>query len=334
MASEIRVGIVGYGGIGKLHARALANVPGMKLTAIAEINAALVQEVDPDMVLFDNHADLLQHDLDAVIICSPTKFHAGVSCEALSRGMHVLVEKPMATTAEDGEAMCRLAAQKQRALMVGMTHRFYPEVREAKRLVDEGTIGDVLMCRDTVIEPAGDNSLPSWYLDKSMAGGGVAMSDGMHLVDRLRWFTGREVRQITGSKTNRYFGRSVEDSAQMFLWFDDHISASATLAFVNSPHPLVCDLEVIGTRGSVVVHTWQGYTLHGPSGTKHNAIYTNEPHAHKVQIGLESELREFASAIRDGRQTTPSPEDSLKALEVVEAFYTAADTGTVAMLPR
>jgi UDP-N-acetylglucosamine 3-dehydrogenase len=333
MTSEIKVGIIGYGGIGKLHAKALSNVPGVRLVAIADSNASLLEGVDRDILRFADHGGLLTQDLDAVLVCSPTRWHASASLEALAQGKHVLVEKPMATTAADGEAMCRLASERGLVLMVGMTHRFYPEVREAKQRVEEGAIGDVLMCRDTVLEGGGEQSLPSWYLDKTMAGGGVAMSNGIHLIDRLRWFSGQEVRQVAGSKDNRYFGKAVEDAAQMFLWFDKGVTASATMAFVRGPHPLVCDLEVVGTKGSIVVHTWQGYTLHGHLGSKNHAIYQSEPHGYKVQIGLERELKEFAAAIREGRKPSPSPEDSLKALEVVEAFYAAAHTNSVVALP-
>jgi predicted dehydrogenase len=332
MTGAIKVGIVGYGGIGSLHARALMNVQDMKLTAVADARSTLLDGLDPALRRFSDYRDMLQLDIDAVIVCSPTSFHAATCLDALSCGKHVLVEKPMATTVEQGRAMCDRAREAGRVLMVGMTHRFYPEMREAKHLVDDGAIGEVLMCNDTIIEPRGSQALPGWYMDKTMAGGGVAMSDGIHLIDRLRWFTGLEAHRVMGSVGNKYFASPVEDTAHMFLWFDHDITAHLTMAFMKASHPLVCSLQLIGTKGSIVVHTWQGYTLHGPSGTEHKVVYQNESHAYKVQVGLEAEISEFASAIRENRSAVPTPEDSLKALQIVAAFYTAAETGAIVSL--
>jgi predicted dehydrogenase len=332
MTGAIKVGIIGYGGIGKLHARALMNVPDMKLTAVAETSSALLDGLDPAIRRFSDYRDMLQLDIDAVIICSPTSFHGATCLDALSCLKHVLVEKPMASQVEQGRAMCDRAREVGRVLMVGMTHRFYPEMREAKHLVDDGAIGDVLMCNDTIIEPLGSQALPGWYMDKAMAGGGVAMSDGIHLIDRLRWFTGLEARRLMGSVGNKYFASPVEDTAHMFLWFDHDVTAQLTMAFMKAAHPLVCSLHLVGTKGSIVVHTWQGYTLHGPQGTEHKMVYQNESHAYKVQVGLEAEISEFASAIRESRPAAPTPEDSLKALEIVASFYTAAETGAIIVL--
>jgi UDP-N-acetylglucosamine 3-dehydrogenase len=332
MTGSIKVGIIGYGGIGRLHARALMNVPVMKLTAVAETRSALLDGLDPAIQRVSDYRDMLQMDIDAVIVCSPTSFHASTCLDALSCGKHVLVEKPMATTVEQGRSMCDRAREARRVLMVGMTHRFYPEMREAKHLVDEGAIGEVLMCSDTIIEPLGSQVLPGWYMDKAMAGGGVAMSDGIHLIDRLRWFTGLEARRVMGSVGNKYFASPVEDTAHMFLWFDHDITAHLTMAFMKATHPLVCSLQLVGTKGSIIVHTWQGYTLHGLQGTEHKVVYQNEPHAYKVQVGLEAEISEFANAIMENRSAVPTPEDSLKALEIVAAFYIAADTGAIVSL--
>jgi myo-inositol 2-dehydrogenase / D-chiro-inositol 1-dehydrogenase len=332
MTGAMKVGIIGYGGIGKLHARALMNVPDMKLTAVAETSSALLDGLDPAIRRFSDYRDMLQLDIDAVIVCSPTSFHGATCLDALSCLKHVLVEKPMASQVEQGRAMCDRAREVGRVLMVGMTHRFYPEMREAKHLVDDGAIGDVLMCNDTIIEPLGSQALPGWYMDKAMAGGGVAMSDGIHLIDRLRWFTGLEARRLMGSVGNKYFASSVEDTAHMFIWFDHGVTAQLTMAFMKAAHPLVCSLHLVGTKGSIVVHTWQGYTLHGPQGTEHKMVYQNESHSYKVQVGLEAEISEFASAIRESRPAVPTAEDSLKGLEIVASFYTAAETGAIIVL--
>jgi predicted dehydrogenase len=332
MHSDLRIGIIGYGGIARLHQQAIEQLRGLRLAAVADPDVTLLDGLPASIERFSSEHELLRANLDAVIICSPTRWHAPTALAALTSGKHVLVEKPMSITVAEGQAMCKLACDTGLVLMVGMTHRFYPEFREAKRLVDDGAIGEVLMCSDTIIEPVGGTGFPRWYLDKTIAGGGVAISDGIHLVDRVRWFAGREAHRVTGCVGNHYFGSAVEDSAQMHLWFGDGVAAQLTMAFMSADHPLVCELRVVGTKGSILVRTWQGYTLHDPCGTNTTTIYKGESHAHKVQVGLQAEIAEFCSAIREGRAASPSPEDSLKALEIVQAFYVAAAKGTIVTL--
>lgn len=332
MISEVRIGIIGYGSIGKLHGRALQETPGARLVAVADTNPCRSDEVGQEILFFSDYQELLQSELEAVIIASPTALHFKTAVEALERGKHVLVEKPMATTVEEAKTMSNVAREAGRELMVGMTHRFYPELQEAKRIVDDGAVGDILMFTDSIIEPVGFLGLPAWYLDEQMAGGGVAMTDAIHLVDRLRWFAGSEVFQLTGFMGSKQLKSPVEDFGQMFLWFASGVSAQVTMTFMKAVHPLVCDLQVIGTKGSVVVHTWQGYTLNSSSGTHQKVIYQNEPHEHKVRVGLRAELTEFCDAIRGGYSPKPTPEDSMRALEIIRAFYRAAKEGTVVAL--
>lgn len=332
MTSEIRIGIVGYGSIGRCHSRAIQNVRGAKLVSVADVDMQRMDDLPQKVQRFADYNELLLTDIDAVIICSPTAFHSEASLNALMLGKHVLVEKPIAANVDEARKMCRVAREQERVLLVGMTHRFYPEFRRAKRLVDEGAIGDVLMCTDKIIEPIGFNNLPAWYMDKGVAGGGVVMSDGVHLVDRNCWFTGATVRQVAGVMGNRYLSSSIEDFAQLFFWFHGGATAQLTMAFMNVPHPMVCDLHVIGTKGSMQVHTWQGYTLHGLEGTQSCMIYKDEPHEYRVQVGLKAEIEEFCAAIQDGRDPVPSPEECLKVMETIQAFYTATETGMIISL--
>ena len=223
--------------------------------------------------------------------------------------------------------MLRAARAAGRVLYVGMTHRFYPELREAKKLIDDGAIGDIVACTDCALEHLGFLDLPPWYLEGRFAGGGAALTSGIHLVDRLRWFTGDEVKAVAGSATNPYFGSDVEDAAQMFLRFQRGISAEITLAFMREAHPLVCDLRLIGSRGTIVVHTWRGYELWNASCHREKIIYTDEPHVTKVQVGIAGEITEFCSSIATGRSPWPSAEESTRSLAVVMAFYRAAKNG-------
>ena len=118
----------------------------------------------------------------------------------------------------------------------------------------------------------------------------------------------------------------------MSLGFSSGKSAQLSFGMLAEPHPLVCDLELIGTRGSLVVHTWKGYEHRSANGTEYHEIYKSEPHIDKVLVGLRAEIEEFSSAITEGRDPQPDVEESTRALRVIAAFYQAAQTGTIEQL--
>ena len=325
--SPLLVGVVGYGYTGKIHTQSLLAEPGARLTAVADSQPERLENLPPGVRDYANYEDLLRSEVDAVSICLPTYLHCKVALEALECGKHVLVEKPIAINVEEAERMLRAARDAGRVLYVGMTHRFYPELREAKKLIDDGAIGDIVACNDCALEHLGFLDLPPWYFESRFAGGGAALTSGIHLVDRLRWFTGDEVQAVAGSAANPFLGSDVEDAAQMFLRFKRGISAEITLAFMRESHPLVCDLQVIGSRGTIVVHTWRGYELWNASGHREKIIYTDEPHVAKVQVGIGGEIAEFCTSIVSGRLPWPSAEESTRALTIVMAFYRAAKNG-------
>ena len=323
----LRIGIVGYGYTGKIHAQACLAQAGARLIAIADSDPERLKDLPAGIRACRSYEELLGNDVDAVNICLPTHLHCQAALAALSSGKHVLVEKPIAVNLEEAQCMLRAANAAGLVLYVGMTHRFYPELQEAKKIVDSGAIGSIVFCNDCALEHLGFLSVPPWYMEKKFAGGGPALTSGIHLVDRLRWFTGDEVRVVTGSAANPYFGADVEDAGQMFLRFRSGISAQVTVAFMREAHPLVCDLQVIGTRGSLTVHTWRGYEMWNASGHQEKVFYTDQEHRTKVQAGVEGEIREFCSSIAEGRDPWPSAQDNLRSLRIILAYYEAARTG-------
>ena len=325
--TPIKVGVIGFGYTGQIHTRAYLAEPSAQLVAIADSRVERLADLPSGVRGYATHEELVESGVDAVSICLPTYLHCRITLDALTRGKHVLVEKPIAANMQEARRMLQAANQTGCVLFVGMTHRFYPELREAKKLIDEGAIGTIVACNDCALEHLGFLNVPSWYMEKRYSGGGPALTSGVHLADRLRWFTGDEVNMVAGSATNRYFGGDVEDAGQIFLKFRSGISAQITVAFMRNPHPLVCDLQVIGTRGSMIIHTWQGYEFWNQAGHHSRTFYTDQEHGAKVQVGVAGEVREFCASILEGRAPWPTAEDSTRSFRVVMAYYEAAETG-------
>lgn len=326
--NELRVGVIGFGYTGQLHLATFQEMPHVHAVAVADPVPQALEKTPAGVERFADYRELLALDLDIVSVCVPTALHAFIACDALQAGKHVLVEKPIAVTVADAERMIAAAAQADRALYTGMTHRFYPEIRQAKHRVDDGEIGDIVLIRDSIFEAVGFLGGPSWYRSRELAGGGTVLSSGVHLVDRSLWFANQLPTTVSGFASNAMLGGEVEDTAQMSLGFDASCFAQLIFGWLAEPHPLVCDLELTGTRGSIVVHTWQGYELRNAKGVTHYPLYTTESHRDKVMVGLRGEIGEFCDAVRHGREPWPSVHETTRAVQVVEAFYEAVRLGT------
>lgn len=318
--AALRAGVIGFGYMGRLHARAYEQA-GIPVTAISETQAAAMESAPAGARRYADHRELLAGDIDLVSICLPTALHCPVALDAFAAGKHVLVEKPIAVNSAEAGRMIAAARSAGKRLFVGMTHRFYPEVREAKLLVDSGAIGDIVFLRDCIFEYFGLVNAPAWYLSRELAGGGTVLSSGIHLVDRVLWFLGETPCAVSGGASAAMLHREVEDCAQMSLSFPSGRRAQISFALLAEPHPLVCDLEVIGTRGSVVVHTWSGYEHRSAAGVKRRDSYTGESHPEKVLKAVRAEIEEFRAAIEEGREPSPSAEESTQAVRVIEEFY-------------
>ena len=328
---NLTAGIIGFGYMGHLHLKAYEG-NGVHVTGVADPQPAKAGAAPAGIQRFADYRDLLGSDIDIVSICTPTGPHCEQTLAALAAGKHVLLEKPMAPTAADAARIIEAEAESGKRVLVGMTHRFYPEILEAKRIVEDGGIGEILMARDCILEHFGFINSPRWYLQPELAGGGTVLSSGVHLVDRVLWFLGEMPASVSGFANYRLFNRQVEDSAQLTLGFKTGRSAQITFGLLPEPHPLVCDLELIGTRGSIVVHTWSGYEVRSGAGTRQHAVYTSETHREKVLVGVSGEVRELRAAIAEGRRPRPSTEESARPIQVIEAFYRAAKTGTIQKL--
>ncbi len=139
----------------------------------------------------------------------------------------------------------------------------------------------------------------------------------------MLWFANEFPNSISGFTQSKFLGQSIEDAAQMSLGFPSGKSAQITFAMLSEPHPLVCDLELIGTRGSLLVHTWSGYEHRSATGSVQREFYTSESHVDKVLVGLRGEIEELCAAIRENRDPQPTVEESTRALEVISTFYDA-----------
>ena len=202
----INIGIIGCGKIAQVrHIPEYAENPDVKLAAFFSPNRARAQEQADKYggKVYDTAEALLADpDIDAVSICAANYAHAELSIQALNAGKHVLCEKPMATTLADCEAMVECAKKNGKFLMIGHNQRLAKAHMEAKRLIDEGLIGDIITFRTSFGHGGPETWSISpgrnvWFFDKKKAAMGVMADLGVHKTDLIQYLTGQRVVRTT-----------------------------------------------------------------------------------------------------------------------------------------
>lgn len=192
----VKVGIIGTGGIANIHARYYKELPDVELVAVADIDEKRAAEFAekwgvPENNVFTDYSRMLQSvQLDAVSVCTPHGIHAKPTIEALRKGIHVHVEKPMASRAADALEMWKAAKESGKILMVGFQSRWSPEIVAAKRIVASGSLGRVYYCEATLGGRRRGIPGSATFLKRDLAGGGVVLDLGCYAIDNAMHILG------------------------------------------------------------------------------------------------------------------------------------------------
>src|SRR5579862_665459 len=191
----IRLGIIGMGYCGRQQLRAASAVRELEVVALADATPIRDVEVPASAKVYDDWRKLLSDPrVDAVSLCLPHHLHSDAALESLRAGKHLLLEKPLAATLDEAEKIAEAARVSARTTMVEMTHRFFPPLIEGRALIQSGRLGEIFAVREHVIERVVPERCPAWMFDQKRAGGGVALTDGIHSLDRIAWVSGQALR--------------------------------------------------------------------------------------------------------------------------------------------
>ncbi|MGF1656227.1 MAG: Gfo/Idh/MocA family protein [Verrucomicrobiales bacterium] len=187
LEGPIHVAVIGAGAIGINHIQNLQLHPEAVVAAIAESHPergrAAAEEFKIARVETDYRAVLDDPFIHAVTICLPNCLHAPVSLAALQAGKHVLLEKPMATNAQEAGALVKAARESQRLLMVAQNQRFSKNAQTVRQLVERGFFGDIYYAKAYWRRQKGIPRIGSWFTQRAMAGGGATYDIGVHVLD-------------------------------------------------------------------------------------------------------------------------------------------------------
>ncbi len=318
------------------YTRALAEMPGVELVGVHDPVPDHTRWLrhDFDATAVELAEDLLSApEVEAVVVCSANADHRRDVELAAAHGKHVLCEKPIATTLEDGLAMVAACDESGVQLHLAFVSRFLPVVARAREAVRGGRIGELVGAfGGNRGRPPLPPSYPDWITDPRRAGGGALIDHSVHVSDVMRHVSGLEVTEVSAEAGALLWGLDVDDLAVLTLRFGNGAVGSIDPSWSvpeDSPADYDFYLRLVGTEGSLtisdaaeavdLVSTRQGR----PRGLRRASFAEDADRAM---------LAAFVASVRAGtvREPCATGEDGVRALAIALAGYRSAATGTVA----
>jgi len=308
----MRVALIGCGWIQDFHARGV-QACGHEVVAVAnhreESARVFAERHGIPRVTTDWESLARDPDIEAAVVATPNALHAPQAIALLEAGKHVLVEKPMATTVAECDAMNDAATRGGASLMVAHCWRFHPDVQAMRARVVAGELGEVVKTRGYGVHAGWGPS--GWFADKALAGGGALPDMGVHAIDTVRYLLGDpdpvRVCAVIGTRYGTY---DVDDDGILLISWSQGTNSIVESGWWH-PHKegLEAETEVYGTKGYARI-----FPREEPS----------EDYEHCTQPMYTAQMAEFLGAIETGRQPWPSGLDGRVVLDVVERAYASS----------
>jgi predicted dehydrogenase len=344
MEALLKVAVIGTG-MGRYHMKEFVESPNVKLVAVCDLNREeavhFAREYGADRVLTDVQELWEVPNLDAISIAVPNYLHAPIAIEALRRGLHVLCEKPMATTLEEAKEMVATANEQKKRLMIGMSQRFKPESLALRGMVERGELGEIYYARSTWIRrrgvpvihfsPGGSMGRGPWFVDKEKAGGGALFDIGVHMFDLTWWLMGnpKPVSVSAASYRNLWveeFERrevpyAVDELSSALVRFENGATAAFDVSWAANQDNEI-NVRVFGTEAGFQVYPPVVYCE-----PRWGELHSDAVEIKQVEAGL-SPRRHFVDCIRDpGKEMIASGQECLNVMAVLDAVQRSAASG-------
>ncbi len=312
----MRVGVIGAGAMGQNHIRTYSMMKDAELVGIADVDEARVNALARQYNTkgFTSYAELLKQDLDAVSVVVPTTMHRRVALDVIGSGASLLVEKPIADTLENAEAITYAASEAGVTLMIGHIERFNPAISTMKKIIDGGKLGKVVSISTSRVGP----------YNTRIKDVGVILDIGVHDIDIISYLYHSpvtEVYAIAGREIH-----ALEDHASIFLRFEGDRAGVVETNWLT-PHK-TRKFTVIGTEGVAYGdYIKQCVTIHDKEWVRDAKIEKKEP--------LACELDSFLAACREHREPLTTGDDGIHALNVaIAAIESYKSRSMVKIYPR
>ncbi len=342
--TTVKVGMIGAGQIAYNHCRAVNSHPQGRVVAVADPNAERAEQLKAEFELEKTCAGakelIADPEIDAVCIAVPNKFHAPLSEAALAAGKHVLLDKPFALNRAEAQRVLEAAQKSGKVFLLGMNFRYLPAVQAIRRSTRAGTLGEVYHAKATLMRHRAIPKLGTWFGNKELAGGGVLLDLGVHLLDACLYAMDNfEPVAVTGAVYSKFGHRGLGEGS----WgmsdrdggtFDVEDFATALIKMKNGA---TVQLDV-----SWMLHMQQARQVLHLFGTEAGASAFPEPKLFRFgtedyeATELAVEPLEYAHKDRHANwlnvilgveAPATTPEQALTVQTLLDAIYASSETG-------
>lgn len=331
MSHVLKVGIAGYGIVGKRRRHFIDLHPHLRTVAVCD------QSFDGDGCFDDgvryhrHYSGLLEEKLDLLFVCVPNSIAPEITIAGLERDMHIFCEKPPGRDVSDVLRVRNCEAKHPHLkLKYGFNHRYHDSIRDALAVIRSGELGKIVNMRgvygkSTIIPFAG-----GWRAERKYAGGGILLDQGIHMVDLMRLFVGREFTQIHSFISNGFWNHDVEDNAYAMMKTDDGVVALLHSSATQWRHRF--SLEIALQRGMLIMSgILSGSKSYGAE--KLTVAYASENDAgdprevttrYNEDNSWRDEIASFAEAVLQDRPVVEgSSQEALETMRLVCRIYCA-----------
>ena len=324
---ELRLGVIGVGGLGYLQLEIYDEMPSVEIVAATDVSPGARDVVESEFgaATYEDYVQMLEErgrELDAVTIVTPHRYHYEQTKACLRRNVHVLVEKPMVTDVGQAIHLCDVAERNDLVLQVGYQRHFHPAFEEIRRLIESGRVGNVHMVschlgQDWIRPHEG-----TWRMNPEVSGGGQLYDTGSHLLDALLWTTEADPRSVVSQI--EYYEPRIDVNSVLSLQLDR--GGESVLASVGL------------TGNGVAMDPWEGYNFWGTQGriayadgeitvAERDAVTYTTQITNNVDFRslTTRKIRNFIDAIQGTTESRAPGEYGLKVTALTEAAYRAAD---------
>jgi 1,5-anhydro-D-fructose reductase (1,5-anhydro-D-mannitol-forming) len=324
----IKVGIIGYGKMGKIRHHALHE------SGLAEV-VAVSEPRTPDGNLPNlTHEEIIgSGNIDAVFICTPNYLNQNLTLRSLAAGKHVFCEKPPAFNAEEVRAVIEAEARSGKKLMYGFNHRHHDSIRKMKEIIDSDVYGKILWIRGRYGKSVTKDYYHEWRAKKEYAGGGIVIDQGIHMIDLCLYLAG-DFDKVTAEVSNLYWHLDVEDNAFIILK-NTATGCVASLHSTMTQWRHLFSLEIFLERGYMVLNglitSSRSYgdevlSIAKNRSTAPAATWEDEEHIrYQADNSWRSEIGHFLDAVIHGRPVgIGNSRDALQVMRVIDKIYSQA----------
>jgi predicted dehydrogenase len=333
--SEIKIGIVGLG-LGKSHAKAVIQSGKCDLEAICDTDVERLNKIGDDLGVAKRYTDfyeMLKDDsINAYVIATPDNFHRDMVCAALKAGKDVLCEKPLALHLDECKDMIETSKETGKILMVGQVCRVAPGFVTAKKIIDDGLLGELYFIES---EYAHDYSaLTGWRTDPVIKRHPVT-GGGCHAVDLIRWFAGEDpVEAFSYSNKKVLTDWPCDDTTIALMKFEENLMAKVYVS-TGCKRDYTMRTVIYGTKGTVIAdNTSPHISLYLESFEGVDKLYGHPMKhiAHQIPVKINShnvlsEIEEFCQCIVDSSALRITAEEGAKTVAVCETIIKSSETG-------